>query len=368
METMTSRERWLATAAFEKPDRPFRCETLGFWPETLERWHSEGLPAEINEDVSAYIYSGFDLQLPALLGADKHPGFDPVFEEEVLERNDRYVIKRDLSGSVVKVLADGSSTIPGWIEAPVRDRASWEEVRQRLDPASPGRYETVFPLLDVPGAEDWPLCLYVSGLFGTQRHLLGFTPLMVAYRRQPELLHDIARQWVTLWKGVAAGVSERRTPELVSFWEDMCYLNGPMIGPRAFDEFMAPYYGELVGFLREELGVPTVGVDTDGDCTLLIPKFVQAGVNVIWPFEVQAGMDVVRLRRQFGRDLRMTGGIDKRALAQDPAAIRRAVDAVMPLVADGGYVPSLDHSAPPDIPWANMCYYMEYLRERLEKG
>jgi hypothetical protein len=32
---------------FEPVDRPFRFETIGFWPETLERWHSEGLPDDV---------------------------------------------------------------------------------------------------------------------------------------------------------------------------------------------------------------------------------------------------------------------------------------------------------------------------------
>ena len=40
---MNSRERFLSTMHFEPTDRPFRWETLGMWPETLDRWYTEGL-------------------------------------------------------------------------------------------------------------------------------------------------------------------------------------------------------------------------------------------------------------------------------------------------------------------------------------
>jgi uroporphyrinogen decarboxylase len=74
-------------------------------------------------------------------------------------------------------------------------------------------------------------------------------------------------------------------------------------------------------------------------------------------------MDVVEVRRRFGRDLRMWFGIDKRALAQGPAEIDAELARVRPLVEEGGYVPGLDHSMPPDIPFAHYCTYMERLRE-----
>jgi hypothetical protein len=43
---MNSRDRFRATCRFEPVDRPFRFETIGFWPETIERWHKEGLPED----------------------------------------------------------------------------------------------------------------------------------------------------------------------------------------------------------------------------------------------------------------------------------------------------------------------------------
>jgi len=363
LETMTPRERLLATAAFEPLDRPLRVETIGFWPETLERWHAEGLPPEINELVSAYLFHGFDPQLPVAMGADQHPGLDPVFDEEVLEQDERVLIKRDISGSTVKVLTDGTSTIPAWLDSPVKDAESWEAIKPRLDPGTPGRLEVARSLIEFDAERNWPLCVYFTGLFGTHRHLLGFNRLMIAYRRQPELLHEISRHWVKLWKGVLARLAEMRTPDMASLWEDMCYLNGPMIGPRVFEEFMSPYYEELIGFLKRDLGIPVTGLDTDGKCTELIPLFVKAGVNMLWPFEVQSGMDVLRVRADWPDQFAIWGGIDKRALACGREAIDEVVDRVVPpMLAAGGYIPAIDHCVPPDVPFADWWYFLDRVR------
>jgi uroporphyrinogen decarboxylase len=64
----------------------------------------------------------------------------------------------------------------------------------------------------------------------------------------------------------------------------------------------------------------------------------------------------------------MIGGLDKRVLVRGGHVMRAEVDRVMPLVAEGGYIPELDHSVPPDVSWANFCEYIEYLTHRLARG
>ena len=81
--------------------------------------------------------------------------------------------------------------------------------------------------------------------------------------------------------------------------------------------------------------------------------------------EVNAGMDVARLRREYGRDLLMTGGIDKRALADGPRAIDAELERCIPVALEGGYIPTVDHSLPPDISYANFQYYWRRKKEML---
>jgi uroporphyrinogen decarboxylase len=75
-------------------------------------------------------------------------------------------------------------------------------------------------------------------------------------------------------------------------------------------------------------------------------------------------MDYRDLRQEFGRELRMIGGIDLDALRRDREAIRREVEEkVPPLVADGGYVPLADGRIRADVPFDNYAYYRQLLQK-----
>jgi hypothetical protein len=75
-------------------------------------------------------------------------------------------------------------------------------------------------------------------------------------------------------------------------------------------------------------------------------------------------MDYRDLRREFGRDLRLIGGIDLDALRRDKETIRREVEEkVPPLVADGGYVPLADGRVRADVPLENYVYYRKLLEQ-----
>ena len=60
-------------------------------------------------------------------------------------------------------------------------------------------------------------------------------------------------------------------------------------------------------------------VDTDGDPTKLIPLLMEAGVDTLWPIERASDVSPQQLRREFGKELRLWGGVDKRELAKDKA-------------------------------------------------
>ena len=101
---------------------------------------------------------------------------------------------------------------------------------------------------------------------------------------------------------------------------------------------------------------------TDGDCALLIPLFVDAGVNYLEPFEVQAGMDVRKVREDFP-ELVIHGGLDKRALAISKEAVDEELEAKLTFMLErGGYIPAIDHVVPPDVPLENWRYFLERVR------
>jgi hypothetical protein len=97
----------------------------------------------------------------------------------------------------------------------------------------------------------------------------------------------------------------------------------------------------------------------------LIPVLMEHGLDCLWACEVSnEAMDYRSLRKEFGRELRMIGGIDLDALREGKEAIRREVEEkVPPLLEQGGYVPLADGRVRVDIPFENYLYYRHLLEK-----
>lgn len=368
---MNARERFLSTMRFEEIDRPFRWEAPAYWSETIVRWRREGLPESANYrnllDSAVARHFGMDplVWLPVEGGWTGTP-FSPMFEVEVLEERGENIVVRDADGIVKLVKRESAdSSMPAFIRFPVQNRADFDEVKWRLDPRSRERLPSNWQHLKaVLAGREYPLGMFVIGSFGHPRNLMGDEVLMCTMHDDPRLIHDIMAHWLEFYKGYVALVCEDVVPDFILIWEDMCYVNGPLISPAMFAEFMVPYLADLIAHAKA-LGIGVAIVDTDGDCRKLLPHFLSTGVDAFFPFEVQSGMDIVEIRKQYGKRFAMLGGLDKRALAVDEEAIRREVDAKVPfMLGSGGYVPGLDHSCPPNVPLHLFEYFVEYTRTK----
>jgi hypothetical protein len=147
------------------------------------------------------------------------------------------------------------------------------------------------------------------------------------------------------------------------FSEDIAYKTGPLISPAMVKKFMVPRYKKIADLLRSN-GVDLIYLDSDGKVMELIPLWLEAGINYVWPLEQAASNDAVALRKKYGKDLILGGGIDKRALIKGKEAIKEEVMSKVPfLLEKGGYFPSVDHLVPTDVTFENFCYYINTLRE-----
>ncbi|MBI2915019.1 MAG: hypothetical protein HYY08_03725 [Firmicutes bacterium] len=351
---MNYRERYLETARFGRPDRTFLMDQW-FWKETERRWWGEGLP----RDVHAHKYFGFDRReyIPLNLG------LLPAFDVKVLEA-DRY--------SRVVVGPDGAKkrefhekpelSMPQWLEYPVRDRSSWEEYKKRLNPGSPGRYPAWWDdYVRCVRDRDYPLGIAAGSFYGWIRNWMGVENLSVALYDDPSFVRDMAEYIADFVCGTIHRALDETQFDFAAIWEDMAMKTGPLISPRQFRELMLPACRRVVKLLRSH-GVDIILVDSDGNVDQLIPLWLEVGVTGVYPLEVAAGEDAVRLRREYGRDLMLVGNIDKRALATSKQAIEAEVLSKVPwLVMQGGYFPWVDHGVPPDVPYENFLNYLELL-------
>jgi hypothetical protein len=370
---MTARERFHATMNFGQPDRVPYWEWIGYWEETLPRWRKEGLP----EDVHPQEFFGLDHYeiLPISIR------LLPRFKREVISEDTEYRIERVgagtayetdhlMEGAVVRIRKDAAKIMPQFISFPVTDRASWNEFKKRLNPKSPARYPAYWEdyKRSLVG-RNYPICIRMGGLFGWPRDWMGLERATTLFYDEPDLMHEIMETITDfVIETVTPALAQIGDIDFARFWEDMCYKNGPLISPRLVREFMLPHYKRMTAALHAH-GIRTVLVDCDGRCDALIPIWLEAGINGIYPLECAAGEDPVRLRKEYGKELLMVGGIDKRVLARDKAAIEKEVYAKAPfLIEAGGWIPSVDHAVPPDVPLENYLYYWELIKKIAEPG
>jgi len=356
---LTNRERFNRTLRFEPVDR---CPIwhVGEWAETLTRWHREGLPVDVS-DVVAYL--GFDYRG----NMDMNVELDPPFETEVLEEDEHTIVQRRGDGAVVRAFKKGhGKSMPQWLDWPVRTRDDWEALKERLRPDTPGRVAAgIEELRGEWASRDYPLMLRAGSFYGVLRQWIGVEQLSVLFYDDPAWIHDMMAHLADLYVGIIERILPYcdPAPDFAGFWEDMCYKTGPLIGPDLFREFMIPNYRKVTELLRAR-GIDAIFVDSDGNIEKLIPHWLEGGVNGFHPLEVASGMDPVALRKQYGQDIVLRGGIDKRLVARGGEAMRAEVLAKVPFLAkSGGYIPYVDHDVPPDVSWANFTDYAELLRQ-----
>lgn len=359
---MTGKERFYETMRFGNPDRPFYRE-LVCWPETYDRWHTEGYPKRADFRT----YFGFDRY--ESLGVDEN--INPVFTEELLEETDNHIIKLDWRGVKVK-LAKGSRSIPYFYSFPVTNRESFRTFKKRLDPASPSRFPHAWDLrVRELENHDYPVYMGTGrtfGFFGPIREWVGPEALLLGFYDDPAWIHEMMDTYADFMIALSKPVLERISLDCIHFFEDMAYRGGSLISPEFFRTFMMEPYRRVIDHFRS-YNVPFLIADSDGKVDELIPLFIELGIDGMYPFEVQAGMDIVEVRKQYGKQFAIWGGIDKRALAGTKKDIEREVyRKIPPMLETGGYFPGLDHETPPDVPFENFCYYREMVRKVCEKG
>lgn len=371
---MNHLERFYAVMDYQPVDRVPNWE-MGVWPQTQERWETEGL------DTSSIHWQWFPGE--ASLGMDpkefvpfyKH--LIPGFEYEELEEDERTVTFRDQLGRVRKALKEGSingarMSMDTYIDFPVKNMADWKDIKRRLDPTSPQRYEPNWQVTRVAGwrQRQHPLIFgpntSTEGFYWFSREMMGTEGLSYAFFDQPALVHDMMEHQMNFLIEGGRPVLEQTTIDYIILAEDMAMKTGPLLSPRAYKEFIYPRLKRVVDFYKSH-GTRYVGVDTDGNPEALIPLLMDAGVDFLWPLERAAEQDPVRLRKKYGRSLVIWGGVDKRELSKGKSAIDAHLRQLIPLIEEGGFIPTIDHTVPPDISWDNFQYYMQQ-KDKLLRG
>jgi hypothetical protein len=358
---MLQRERFVKCLKFEKTDRIPLME-MGVWPETLERWHHEGLPWWV----------GNLFQLENYLGLDKsyncdwvhiNDGFFPSPKQAIIEETDTYKVIRDETGFTRKQ-GKHNASIPQYIRFPVENIKDYERLSLLLAPDDVCRYDELFDSDMENRSERGEIRGFsFTGLYGFPRELMGVENWSIALHEQPELVKKILDDRLEMAVKLYRRVLATGKIDMIQIWEDMAYNHGPLLSPAMIRLYMLDGYKEIVSTFKQSR-VPLVLMDCDGYVEPLLSIIEEAGIDGIYPCERAAGSDPVEIRKKHP-GIALLGGVDKRAVAQGRSAILEQMRYLQPVIRDGGYIPFIDHFIPPDISYRDFLYYIELRREML---
>ena len=352
------RQEYIAHCQYEFTGREMFCQLFGPLAPLVNEWKKQGAtPAEIG--LTAF---DWDYVLKTWLSGSCGPitGLKPV----VLEDTPEYTITRDGLGRTMKLIKS-SATIPLPLDHPVKTMDDWLKIKHwytfREDRVNKEQLLQEKKLYDL----GYLTLFGVPGGFDEPRQLLGEEGLCMAFYDEPEMIEDMLSTFTDTALKVMERVGQIVPIDNLIIHEDMAGKSGPLFGPTQVKEFLAPYYSK-VWDCAKSYGAKLFSQDSDGNMDAVIDSFIDCGVNCFYPCEPAAGMDMVHLKKKYGKKIFFKGGIDKFALRKDKEAIRKELEYKMsePMLG-GGTIFALDHLIPNGVSLENYRYYVNTGRELL---
>ena len=322
---MTMRENFKAVMNFQKPTRLPAIEWAIWWDKTINRWKAEGMP----DNVNVMEYFGLDI-------------------------HQQYWLNPRAKAPRAKY--HGSGLLQNLTPA------AYRELKPHLFPSDAVQRSREHIIEQTKQQQNGDIIIWITleGFFWFPREIMGIHNHLLAFYDEPELMHTMNKDLLEYNLRVLDEFCQLCVPDFMTFAEDMSYNNGPMISKPLFDQFMVPYYNDIIPKLNE-YGIEIV-VDTDGDLTQLIPWFEELGITAFLPLERQAGVDLAQIRKRHPR-LRLLGGFDKTVMHLGEDALRAEFERLLPVMQQGGFIPSVDHQTPPAVSLDDYKLYVRLLKE-----
>lgn len=356
--TMTGRQRFNNQMHYRPVDRCFNME-FGYWNENFEKW-DEFKKNNITNNKEADIFFNFD-EIKEITGS---VWMLPPFEDGkvISETADKKIII-NADGLIAEIPKDEHGTIPHYIKPSVVTPDDWKECKKRFSREDPARkidiekYKTMHP-------EDrtYPLGVNCGSMIGRIRDMLTFEGLAYAIYDYPDMLEDMVETACLLVEDFLDQVLPHFEFDFASGWEDICFKNGPIVSVDFFKKIVVPRYKRINKKLKEH-NIDIWYIDCDGDVRPILKDFMEGGVNCLFPYEVNGCTHPANLLKEYGKELRIMGGVDKIKLIEGPPAIKKYLESLAPLVERGGFIPFCDHRCPPDVKYENYIYYLNLKEE-----
>ncbi|MFW5985096.1 MAG: uroporphyrinogen decarboxylase family protein [Halanaerobiaceae bacterium] len=361
---MTDRERFNRQMHYKSVDRSFNRE-FGYWDENFEKWKMFK-ENNITNNQEGHRLFNFD-RIEDIGG---NVWMSPTFDYKVIEETENKKVIRNAEGLIAEVPKDGHDTIPHFVDSTIKTPQDWEKVKkERFNRDDPARKVDIDRLKERhPENRDYPLGVNCGSMIGKIRDMLTFEGLAYAVHDYPEMVDDMVETCCLLVEDFLDQVLPHFDFDFASGWEDICFKSGPIVSVDFFRDVVVPRY-KRIGAKLHKADIDLWYTDCDGDIRPILPYMMEAGINCMFPFEVNSSGHPGKLLDEYGKELRIMGGVDKMALGKGKEEIKEYMESLVPYVKNrGGFIPHVDHRCPPDVDEEDYLYYLDLKKELLGSG
>ncbi len=123
-----------------------------------------------------------------------------------------------------------------------------------------------------------------------------------------------------------------------------------------FDRFFAPAWQRIIGLVKTQAPGCKVLFHSDGNMAPFLGRLADLGVDVFHCLEPLDGVDMARIKQDYGSRLTFWGAVDiKRAMTGSPEGVAAEVrQRIRELAPGGGYVIAPANHLQPDVPPENV--------------
>lgn len=354
---MTDREHFNRIMNYQKTDKIPVLSIEPYEQSVYDRWYGEGLEEGVSIQDS--------LGISSFVKVPVHLSPRPRYEKKIFYEDDEYIVELDTTyGAKVKKQKNNPSMFYGYIEHQVKTADDWKRVRYRYEGDIEDRISKDIDRIAAELNKSVnPVKLEIFPyFFRLGFYLMGMENFLLAFYDQPELIHEMFSFWNNFTIKMIRPYLDRVDVDIFVLMEDLAYNKAPHLPPDVYREFWLPYQDELIAEVKKH-EVENICLWSAGDIDVMIPMLMDHGVNCLWPVErCSANMDPVRLRKIYGKELKMNGGVPWKCLLDGPEAIDREIDRLLPLISEGGFIPAIDDMVSPEIELENYKYYINRIR------
>jgi uroporphyrinogen decarboxylase len=351
MSMLTSKERFKRMFEHREADRVPILDSP--WRGTLDRWHREGMPANVS-----YV-DYFDLDKEAPIGVD----VSPQYEVRIIEETDDYKIYTTKWGVTQKEWKIADST-PEFIDFTITSPDKWLEAKSRMV-ATPDRIPWDYLKNNYKKWREEGYWIEAGLWFGfdaAHSWAVGTERMLLALIEEPEWCVDMFNHFLDVSIALLDMVWEAGYEfDCVVWADDMGYKHSQFFSVSMYRELLKPVQKRAIEWARAK-GVKT-RLHSCGDINPFIPELIEIGLDALNPLEVKAGMDPIEIKKKYGKDLVLHGGINA-VLWDNPEAIEEEMKRVIPVMKEsGGYIFASDHSIPNTVSLADFSRIIKLAKE-----